>query len=86
MHVQEEFLLPVGQGTKIRTHSKKILPNANTEYIHIQSADLIRIWNIFVVLNLTEYEYRIYSVLANWPNTNIEYIRNQKIEYSYSNI
>ena len=39
----------------------------------------IRISNIFVVFNLTEYEYWIYLVLANWLNTNIEYIRNQKL-------
>ena len=42
--------------------------------------------NIFVPPNLTEYEYQIYSFLATWPNTNIEYIRNKKIEYSYSNL
>ena len=58
----------------------------NIEYIHIQSADQIQILNAFVVSNLTEYEYWIYSVLANWPKMNIEYIHNQKIEYLYSNI
>ena len=31
--------------------------------------------NIFVMQNFTEYEYRIYSFLANLSNTNIEYIR-----------
>ena len=40
--------------------------------------------------DFTKYEYRIYSYLdcklANWPNTNIEYINDQKIEYSYLNI
>jgi len=46
----------------------------------------IRISNIFVLSKLDEYEYRIYSFLANLSNTNIEYIRNQKIKYSYSNI
>ena len=33
--------------------------------------------------NFTEYEYRIYSFLANWSNTNIENIHNWKIKYSY---
>ena len=86
MLVHEDFLLPVSQVTYIRTYLKKILPNTNIEYIHIHTADQIQIWNIFVVLNLTENEYRIYSVSANWPNTKIEYIRNQKIEYSHFNI
>ena len=27
-----------------------------------------------------------FSTERNWPNTNIEYIRNKKIEYLYSNI
>ena len=31
--------------------------------------------NIFVMENFNEYEYRIYSFLANWSNPNIEYIR-----------
>ena len=60
--------------------------NTNIEYIHIQKANRIRILNIFVSSSLTEYEYRIYSFLATWPNTNTEYIRNKKIEYSYLNI
>ena len=30
--------------------------------------------NIFIMENFTEYEYRIYSFLANWSNTNIEYL------------
>ena len=40
----------------------------------------IRISNIFVIRQLTEYEYRIYSFLATWPNTNIEYIRSRKTD------
>ena len=46
----------------------------------------IRISNIFVSSNPAEYKYRIYSFLVTWPNMNIEYIRNQKTKYSYSNI
>ena len=56
--------------------------------------------NIFITRHLTEYDYRIYSFLATWPNANfkyisflatwpnpnIEYIRNKKIEYSNSNM
>ena len=41
--------------------------------------------NIFMK-HFTEYEYHIYSFFANWPNMNIEYIRNQNLEYLYSNI
>ena len=58
----------------------------NIKYIYILTVDRIRISNIFVVRKKTEYEYRIYSFLAIWLNTNIEYICNQKIKYSYSNI
>ena len=53
------------------------------EYILNPTADQIQILNIFVVCNKTEYEYRMYLLLANWPNMNMEYICNQKIEYSY---
>ena len=53
------------QGTKIRAHFTK----TNIEYIHIKTADRIQISNVFIVRNLTEYVYRIYLALANWPNT-----------------
>ena len=45
----------------------------NIEIFHIQTANRIRISNIFVSRNLTEYEYRIYLFLETWPNTNNEY-------------
>ena len=56
----------------------KFSPNTNIEYIHNQKAYRIRISNIFVSSNLTEYEYQIYLFLGTGPNTNIEYIHNQK--------
>ena len=65
---------------------KKISQNTNIEYIRSLQHYRIRISNILIPHNLTEYEYRIYLFLATWPNTNIEYIRNKKIEYSYSNM
>ena len=51
----------------------------NIEYIHSQKAYRIRILNIFVSSNLTEYEYRIYLFLSTGPNTNIKYIRSQEL-------
>ena len=51
-----------------------ILLNTNIKNIHIPTTDRIRISNIFIVCNKTEYEYHKYLFLANWPNTIIEYI------------
>ena len=45
------------------------------EYIRNGKFQQIRISNIFVFCKLVKYEYRIYLFLANWSNTNIEYIR-----------
>ena len=53
--------------------------NTNIKYIHNQKAYRIRISNIFVSSNLTEYEYRIYLFLGTGPNTNIEYIRSEQL-------
>ena len=47
----------------------------NIEYIHIQTYYTIRMSNIFIPSNLTEYKYQIYLFLDTWPNTNIEYIQ-----------
>ena len=34
---------------------------------------------VYVMENFTEYEYQIYLFLANWSNTNIEYINSLEI-------
>ena len=92
MQVYEEFILSIGQcSTNIKFCTQYIFEYickkiTNIEYIRNRTAYRIRISNIFVSSNLAEYEYRIYLFLVTWPNTNIEYIRNQKIKYSYSNI
>ena len=52
----------------------KFSPNTNIEYIRFYQLDRIRISNIFIIRQLTKYEYRIYSFLATRPNKNIEYI------------
>ena len=57
----------------------KFSPNTNIKYIHNQKADRIRILNIFISSNLTEYEYQIYLFLGTGPNTNIEYICSQQL-------
>ena len=67
IQVYEEFILSIGQcSTNIKFCTQSIF-----EYI----CKKLRISNIFVTGQITEYEYRIYSFLATWPNTNIEYIR-----------
>ena len=76
----EEFLLPGGQGIKIRIHLWKDFteyeyriysflttwPNTNIEYICSSQSYQIQISNVFVLSNLAEYEYRIYSKQENW--------------------
>ena len=92
MKVYEDFILSIHQCS---TNNKFC-----TQYIFEHICKKLRISNIFVNGQLTKYKYRIYSFSSNlaeseyriylflvtWPNTNIEYIRNQKIKYSYSNI
>ena len=58
----------------------KFLTEYKYEYIRNGKFHRIRISNIFVLSKLVEYEYRIYSFLANWWNMNIKYIRNMKIK------
>ena len=66
MKVYEDFILSIGQCS---TNNKFC-----SQYIFECICKRLRISNIFVTGQLTEYEYRIYSFLATWPNTNIEYI------------
>ena len=84
MKVYENFILSIGQCS---TNNKFC-----SQYIFEYICKRLRILNIFITRQLTEYEYRIYwfpanrSFLVTWPNTNIQYIRKQKTKYSYSNI
>ena len=52
----------------------KFLTEYEYEYIRKKEIHRIQIANIFISRQLTEYEYRIYSFLTTWQNTNIEYI------------
>ena len=74
----EVFILSIGHCSTINKFF--------TQYIFECICKIIWISNIFVSSNPAKYEYRIYSFLVTWPNTNIEYVRNQKIKYPYSNI
>ena len=67
MKVYDDFILSIHQCS---TNNKFC-----TQYIFEHICKKLQISNIFVTGQLTEYEYRIYSFLATWPNTNIEYIR-----------
>ena len=60
--------------------------NMIIKYIRSSQPDRIRILNIFVPPNLTKYEYRIYSLLATWLNTNIFITRKLSIRIQISNI
>ena len=48
----------------------KFLTEYENEYICKRKFHRIQISNIFISRRLTEYEYRIYSFLITWPNTN----------------
>ena len=52
----------------------KFLTEYKYEYIRKRKYHRMRMSNIFISRQLTEYEYWIYSCLATWPNKNIEYI------------
>ena len=67
MKVYEDFILSIHQCS---TNNKFC-----TQYIFEHICKKLRILNIFVTRQLTEYKYRIYSFLATRPNTNTEYIR-----------
>ena len=64
MKVYENFILSIGQCS---TNNKFC-----SQYIFEYICKRLRISNIFVTGQLTKYEYRIYSFLANRRNTNIE--------------
>ena len=67
------YLLPYFSIEQCNTNIK-FLTEYEYEYIPKRKYHRIRISNIFISRQLTEYEYRIYSCVATWPNTNIEYI------------
>ena len=77
-----EYVQPVDQDMLMKDFTKNEYrmysysdcgPNTNIKYIHCSQPDWIWISNISNIL-----------FKANWPNTNIEYIRIKKIGYSYS--
>ena len=56
-------------------------PQQNLDSTLVFSVD--RISYVFIVCDLTEYQFWIYLFLANWPKMNIQYFCNQIIECLY---